>query len=294
MYRVKFLLPALLLMLSFVVKAQFVEIGLLGGASNYLGDLSNESIVLKETRPSVALYGRYNLSPRWAIKGFGAYGSVSGNDKNFDSEKRTYNNIPDFEFNKLRNLKFESDIYEFSVQMELNLIKNDLKSNSTRPFIPYLFGGIGVFNFNPKTKLGDQTIELQPLGTEGQGSTTYNELRKYALTAISVPIGIGFRQKIGDSFFLGMEGGIRFTNTNYLDDVGGKYADPTIVEGASGRTAMLLADRSWEVLPAGSTTPFVDGMLRSDRRFMKTDAYFIFGITLSYVFTGKGIPCPQF
>ncbi len=284
----------MLLMVPFVLKAQFVEIGLLLGASNYLGDLSNETMVLKETRPAAALYGRYNLSPRWAIKGFGAYGSVSGNDKNFASEKRTYNNIPDVEFNRLRNLKFTSDIYEFSVQMELNLIKNDLKSNSTRPFIPYLFGGIGVFNFNPKTKLGDQTFELQPLGTEGQGSTTYNELKKYALTAISVPIGVGFRQKIGDSFFLGMEGGIRFTNTNYLDDVGGNYADPSIVQGASGDAARLLADRSWEVLPAGSPSPFLDGMARSDRRIMKTDAYFMFGITLSYVFTGKGIPCPQF
>jgi hypothetical protein len=294
MYKIKFLLPALLLMVPLVLKAQFVEIGLLVGASNYLGDLSNETIVLKETRPAAALYGRYNLTPRWAIKGFGAYGSVSGNDKNFASEKRTYNNVPNFEFNKLRNLKFTSDIYEFSVQMELNLIKNDLKSNATRPFIPYLFGGIGVFNFNPKTKLGDQTFELQPLGTEGQGSTTYNELKKYALTAISVPIGIGFRQKIGDSFFLGMEGGIRFTNTNYLDDVGGKYADPSIVQGASGEAARLLADRSWEVLPPGSLSPFADGMPRSNRSIMKTDAYFIFGITLSYVFTGKGIPCPQF
>jgi hypothetical protein len=274
---------------------QIVEIGLMLGGSTYIGDLSNETVVLSESYPGAALFGRYNITPRWAVKGFGAYGKVSGDDKNFASLTRTYNGIPNFEFFKYRNLNFYSNIYEFSVQMELNLLKNDLKDYYARPFLPYLFAGIGVFNFNPKTKLGNQEFELQPLTTEGQGSTTYNERRKYPLTAVCIPIGIGFRQKIGDAFFLGVEGGIRFTNTNYLDDVGGVYADKSIVEGASGRNAMLLADRSWEVMPAGTLSPFTDGSKRSDKRFIvKNDAYIMAGITLSYVFRGKGIPCPQF
>ncbi|MFN4082446.1 MAG: DUF6089 family protein [Bacteroidia bacterium] len=300
MYKIKTLTIGLCFFISNLAFAQFVEIGLLLGASNYIGDLSNETMAFKETQPSAALFGRYNISPRWAVKGFGAYGKVSGDDKNFATAKRTYNGVSNFEFNRLRNLNFNSHIYEFSVQMELNLLKNDLKDYSARPFIPYLFAGIGVFNFNPKTTLvnaqgNKQEFELQPLATEGQGSTTYNELKKYPLTAICVPVGMGIRQKIGDAFFLGIEGGIRFTNTNYLDDVGGKYADPSIVEGATGRNAMLLADRSWEVLPTGQLSPFIDGSLRSDKRnFLKTDAYLMIGVTLSYVFRGKGIPCPQF
>jgi len=294
MLRLYKLFIVLLIASPLVIKAQFVEIGLLLGGSNYLGDLSNETVVLKETHLAASLFGRYNISPRWAVKGFGAYGHVSGDDKNFATETRLYNENPSFEFNRLRNLNFESDIFEFSVQMELNLIKNNLKDNSVRPFIPYLFGGIGVFNFNPKTQLNGNTIELHPLATEGQGSTAYNELKKYDLTAITIPIGIGFRQKIGDSFFLGVEGGIRITNTNYLDDVGGKYADAAVIRGATGANAELLADRSWEVRPQGTLTPFNGDMARSDRSMLKTDAYFIFGVTLSYVFTGKGIPCPQF
>lgn len=275
-------------------QAQFVELGFMLGASNYMGDLSREQIVLKETHFSAAVYGRYNISKRWAVKGFGAYGSVSGDDKNFN----------DVAFNKLRNLNFSSDIYEFSLQMEFNLLKNNLRDNSARPFIPYLFAGLGVFNFNPKTTLGGVTYELQPLGTEGQGSTAYNDLKKYDLTTICVPVGVGFRKKIGEAFFLGIEGGIRLTGTNYIDDVGGNYVANSIIRGATGPTAELLADRSWENFPLGAPTPvypggtpqfqFKDGDVRSERSVMKTDSYLMVGITLSYVFRGKGIPCPQF
>lgn len=300
-----------IIILPVITRAQFVEIGLLLGASNYLGDLSNESVIMKETHFAGGLYGRYNISPKWAVKGFGAIGQISGDDKNLASETRDYGTLKNFEFNKIRNLNFTSDIYEFSLQMEFNLRKNDLKTDKFRPFIPYIFGGIGVVNFNPKTTLNTsvegQVFELQPLATEGQGSTTLNDLKKYDLTVLSVPLGIGFRQKVGKSFFIGVEGGIRITGTNYLDDVGGKYADYNIVRGATGFNAAALSDRSWELLPEGAAYPiysdgsingsrnfFKDGDLRSDKKTFKTDAYFITGITISYIFRGKGIPCPQF
>jgi hypothetical protein len=44
---------------------------------------------------------------------------------------------------------------------------------------PFLFGGIAVFKFNPTTEAADgNTYELQPLGTEGQGTTEYPDMKK--------------------------------------------------------------------------------------------------------------------
>jgi hypothetical protein len=293
---------------SLIVNAQQVEVGLMLGASNYLGDLSNETFVMKESHFSGSLFGRYNFSPRFALKGNFGYARVSGDDKNFASEKRDYvlNQVltQDFEFNKARNLNFFSDIYEFSLHGEFNLLPNDLNSYSARPFIPYVFLGIGIFNFNPKTTYNNNTVELHPVATEGQGSTTYNDFKPYNLTSICIPIGLGFRQKIADDFFLGIEGGFRFTRTNYLDDVGGVYGSRSVISGATGRTGLHLSDRSWELAPSldpmNNPNPLSEAYLfnendkRSVKETFKNDMYFMVGITLSYTLRFRGQGCPQF
>ncbi len=296
------------ILIGLIANAQRVEVGLMIGGSNYLGDLSNEKILMKETHFSGSIFGRYNFSPKFAMKGYFGYGKVSGDDKNLISEKRDYLlkgvKMTGFEFNKYRNLNFYSDIYEFSLHAEYNFLKNELSTYKARPFLPYVFIGLGIFNFNPKSNFGNNTVELQPLATEGQGSTTYNEMKKYSLTAVCLPMGIGFRQKIGDDFFIGVEGGVRFTNTNYLDDVGGKYGSGSVIFGASGKTGVLMADRSWELNPnsnpstenplATETFIFNEDDKRSDRTLNKTDMYFMAGITLSYTIRFRGQGCPTF
>lgn len=272
-------------------QAQFVEIGILGGASNYSGDLSNESVAFKETHLAGALFGRYNFNNKWAVKGFAGYGKISGDDKNYAVAPTL--SKPEGNFQYWRNLNFYSHIFEFSVQAEYNLLPNDLNSYSSRPFIPYIFAGIGIVNFNPKTTYNGTEVELQPLGTEGQGTTSYNNLKKYDLTVYSVPVGIGFRQKIGEAFFLGLEAGVRFTGSNYLDDVGGKYADAQVVGASYGVKAQALSDRSIE-RTADGLPYFVEGSPRSDRKIFTKDLYFMAGITISYVFRGKGMECPNF
>ncbi len=273
--------------------AQFVELGIMGGVSNYSGDLSDESIALKETHLAASIFGRYNISNKWAVKGFVGYGKISGDDKNY---AKAPTSTSDGNFQYWRNANFFSNIFEFSVHAEYNLLPNDLFSNSTRPFIPYIFGGIGIVNFNPKSTLGGTTYELQPLGTEGQGTTTYNNKKKYDLTVYSIPIGAGFRQKISDAFFIGVEAGVRFTGTNYLDDVGGKFAGTGIVGASYGAAAEVFADRSVERSVDGTTKHFDDigGQARSDRKLFVKDLYFMAGITLSYVFRSTGMACPNF
>jgi hypothetical protein len=265
------------------VMGQGIELGLFLGASNYMGDLSNDGIVLGETNPSAALIGRYNLGEKWALKGFVGYGRISGSDENANTALK-----------KSRNLSFYSDIFEASVQLEFNLVRNSMRYNQrTKRFVPYVFVGIGLFNFNPKAELGGVVYELQPLGTEGQGTTNYNDRSKYGLTQPVVPFGIGVRKKITQRLSLGIEIGARYTFTNYLDDIGDVYADARVVERAYGTAAGLLSDRSWELTP-DQTNLFKEGNERSIKKFNINDIYIMGGITLTYIFPNSGMRCPRF
>lgn len=278
---IKPLIVFIIITLTYIsAKAQQIELGMLFGTSNYLGDLSDEKINFKNTYFAASFFGRYNISNKMAVKGMISYGHISGDDK-----------LSTNEASKLRNLNFYTDIYEFSAHFEYNLLKNDLKNLSNRPFIPYVFAGIGVFNFNPKSDSLGKVYELQPLATEGQGSTTYNDRIKYNLTEIMIPFGIGFRTRISDAFLIGFETGLRYTTTNYLDDVGGYYALNSVVKSNTGPAAAFFSDRSSEIIPGYR---FQDDDLRSNKRNFQNDIYFISGITISYMIRSKGQGCPNF
>ena len=120
------------------------------------------------------------------------------------------------------------------------------------------------FRFNPKAQPnegwaedyknlfedGEDWVELKPLGTEGQNLPDVlrdlNDLPDpYALTQISIPIGVGVRYTLADRWDLRLEVGLRNTFTDYLDDVGGpNYAPPDLLLAYESEKAFLFADRS--------------------------------------------------
>jgi hypothetical protein len=263
---------------------QNIEFGVYGGVSNYIGDVSEQKMRFDQFHPSAAVMGRYNVSQRLTFKGMIAYGKVSGADSLASKAK-----------NKIRNTNFHSDIYEFSVHAEYNLIPNKLSGRGGKPFVPYIFGGIGIFHFNPKTEFQGNIFELQPLGTEGQGTTQYNNLKKYDLTTICIPMGIGLKKRVSQNFVVGVEAGVRFTFTKYLDDVGGKYANANVVARAYGPTAGSLANRTGEVSSDYPGIPVaVEGNLRTTPGIIfGTDMYFLAGFSISYIFQNTGMLCPR-
>lgn len=261
-----------------------IEFGVFLGTSNYSGDVSEQEIKWDQTHPAFSVFGRYNINQRWSFKGFVGYGKISGADS-----------LAKKPANRLRNTNFSSVIYEFSGHFEYNLVKNNLSGRGAKPLIPYLFAGIGVFHFNPKTEFEGKTYELQPLGTEGQGTTTYNSLEKYDLTTVCIPMGIGLKKRISRNFAVGIEFGARFTFTNYLDDVGGKYVSPIVVERAYGPVAGKLANRTGEVAAAyPELTIPVEGAARTTRSpVIRNDMYFMGGFSISYIFSPKLDLCPK-
>jgi len=211
--------------------AQRTEIGFLGGTSYYMGDL-NPKKNFELMQPAVGIIARYNLSPRFAIKINGYYGTVKGDDAIT-------------KFNEKRNLSFKSEVLEFSAQLELNFLPY-VTGHKDYFFSPYIFAGISAFNFNPKANYDGKWYNLQPLGTEGQGTIAYADRKPYSLNALAIPFGLGFKYSLSKNICFGAEWGLRKTNTDYLDDVSTTYADPAILSSENTPISAVLADRSGE------------------------------------------------
>jgi hypothetical protein len=286
----------LLLLMPFMAfsqkKVSSLDFGPYLGGSNYMGEFTDGYVpLMNKTKFAGGLICRYNYGPYLTFKGTAIYGKIEGSDKNFASDP----------YRSRRNLSFKSDIVEFSVQGEWN-IRGYEQTKTSYGWSPYLFTGISVFRFNPKAQFKYQPymmdaslqaqdgdwIELQPLGTEGQETTKFNDKRRYSLTQISIPVGVGAKWQLDDYWAFGFEFGIRKTFTDYLDDVSSIYVDNIIVGGASGPMAVALKDRSMEVGQA----PFENGDARGNSA--TKDWYVIGGLTLTYRIHGGRQPCFNF
>lgn len=108
----------------------------------------------------------------------------------------------------------------------IELSANRFTGMKKKRWTPYIYGGVGGFYFNPQAKYGDEWVDLQPLGTEGQGLPEYPDRQKYSRIAICFPVGAGFRVLTYNNWVMGFEMAARFTTTDYLDDVSGYYPNP--------------------------------------------------------------------
>ena len=78
-----------------------------------------------------------------------------------------------------------------------------------------------------------QWIDLQPLGTEGQGTTAYPDRKKYSRTQIAIPMGGGVKISLNDNLNIAFSFSARKTYTDYLDDVSTTYPGTPTEFGAS-------------------------------------------------------------
>ncbi len=250
-------------------QAQHMEAGLIVGASTYQGDLAPSKVWLSitETHPAFGVFARYNFNRLGAVRLGVNYMSISGDDSKSKESGRLG-----------RNLSFRSNIIEFSLVGEWNILGYQ-PYNLQETFSPYLFGGISVFKFNPKAKYEGEWYELQPLGTEGQNLAQYPDRTAYKLTQFSIPLGMGVKYAINDTWNIGLEFGARKTFTDYLDDVSTTYVSDTEMLEGGDELAAILANRSGE--------PKETGYGRGDPE--DDDWYLMGGVTISINFLDNGL-----
>jgi hypothetical protein len=201
-----------------------------------------------------------------------------------------------------RNLSFRNQVIEGSVQGELNFFNYQL-GNRKFPVSPYLFGGLAYYRMRPMAEYRGTWYELQPLGTEGQGSTQYQDRKPYQLSQLGIPLGAGFKVRFNDNWNASMEFGFRTTFTDYLDDVSSNaYVEPEFLKQNQGsdNPAAQLSDRSGEKMPWSPMykriTDDPDTVDKVSRGNKNTPAdFFMFAtVSLCYRFPLPGIKCTSF
>jgi hypothetical protein len=281
-----------------------IEVGLTLGGANYMGDLT-PLVAWNETKPMGGIICRFNYDDFITLRGNAVFGQISGDDKNYSDIAERYK----------RNLNFTSNVLEFSGTVEWNLLGFE-ETQRSNPGTPFLFAGIGVFKFNPKTQFNylpdvhtpanyngadlsvydGKWIELQPMATEGQETTKYNDRRRYSLTQVSIPIGVGYKKQFSEVWAWGLELGVRKTFTDYLDDVSMTYVDPQITGGSNTGLSAALADRTPELRDPSLVNDYGNeerlGAARGNEA--TKDWYLFLNFTLTRKITGGKTTCFQF
>ncbi len=274
----------LLFQLSFFsLSAQDFQFGLSAGLAHYQGDLTPKPawlpVAIGELGPSAGFFGRWTHKQRMALRIGLQFGQISASDAQSNSPERI-----------LRNLSFQTNLFELSVIEEINLF--EFGGRFGKRFTPYGFLGVAGFYFNPKAEYQGQLYALQPLGTEGQGMPGFPQ--RYALTQLAIPMGGGLKFLIGQHSTLSLEMGGRKLFTDYLDDVGGNYVDLDVLAAGNGTLAAALSNRTGEITGKEPTTQ--PGTARGGPH---KDWYFFSTISFSWDLQGNGLNskmlgCPGF
>lgn len=248
--------------------SQSSEAGIFLGISSYKGDISNSLFDTRFFNFAAGAHFRRSLNNHWSYRLGLAYGKISGDDA-----------LTDDDFQLHRNLRFKSSLLDAHWIFEFNFFQYQT-ANRSSTWSPYILGGIAFFRFNPKAPIGNDWYDLQPLGTEGQGTSAYPSRKKYGRVQFSIPFGGGFKFRLSDRFGLALEAGARRTFTDYLDDISTTYPDKIILAAENGSLAVTLSDRTIDAATSQNTD-------RQRGDAAHKDWYMFAGLQLNYTLSRK-------
>ncbi|TDQ07381.1 type IX secretion system protein PorG [Pedobacter metabolipauper] len=253
---------------AMAVQGQTVEIGLTGGGAGYLGDL-NQNNPLKISGMSAGGYVKLNLDAYWSVGLHYNYGSIKADDQ--ESSNEHFRN---------RALNFKTSLNEVSMQVDFNFLEY-FTIDRPKKFTPYLFAGVGAVFFNPVGTYRDPgtsrntDYKLRFYQTEGQSQL-------YKNYALAIPYGAGIKLRLSDNMQFLSQIGYRTANTDYLDDVSGRYPDPVNVNWPNDGNLVTRIKLS---NPSNQSLSSLQGTQRGD--FRKRDTYMFVGIGISYTFVSQ-------
>jgi Domain of unknown function (DUF6089) len=264
---VKKLLLILSVLFSFTCIAQQSTIDFIGGLANYQGDLQSKRYTFQLAKSAYGIGGSHQLGAQLSVRGSLIFAKIEGDDK-YQKDKQL----------RIRNLRFYSNITEFNINLQYNLMDIHVKK-----YTPYVFLGVGVFKFDPYIYDHlDNKVYLKPLSTEGQGLPQYPSRKYYKTIDLAIPFGAGFTYSLNEKINVGIELGARKLYTDYLDDVSKTYADYFPLKEGRGFYATTVSFRSNQI-PEGANVPYPNfGTKRGSPRHK--DWYYLTTFTVSYKF----------
>ena len=256
------------------------EFGITAGGAHYFGDLNNRA-AFNRPKPAAGIFFRKQFSNYISARLSAHFAQLGYSDKYSKNE-----------YQRLRNLSFNTNIYEVALQGDFNFFRFD-PNDPAYSFTPYVTLGIGVFNYDPYAYLDGRKVFLRELGTEGQ-TIGYMGRKPYSTTAICIPFGAGIKYNLTQKVNISFEVAHRFTFTDYIDDVSTTYAGisrfPSGPPDSNGNPTFsdvqLLQDRSYEI---DNHNPL--GVEGRQRGFSKQkDQYIIAEIGVSFNFGSYHCP----
>ncbi|MEP7233193.1 MAG: DUF6089 family protein, partial [Ginsengibacter sp.] len=208
------------------------EVGVTGGVAHYFGDLNNRAAF---NRPKIALgiFVRKQFGNYTALRISGHFAQLGYSDQYSQNE-----------YQRTRNLSFNTNIFEFAVRGDFNFFKF-IPTDPDHAFTPYATLGVGVFSYDPYAFYNGEKYYLRPLNTEGE--TFYQGRKAYGSMAVCIPIGFGVKYAASDRINISFEIAHRFTTTDYIDDVSKTYVGIDKFPSQNPPSiATILQDRSYE------------------------------------------------
>jgi hypothetical protein len=218
-------------------KCRYTSVGFSVKASYFDGDIATP---IQYVRPGIGVNITRRITPRISLTSELMWLRIMGDDMT-SSNLQTPNKIAPY----IRNLHFRNDIKELAFSAKYDLFPS-ADHYRKRP-IYNLYGSIGLslFYHNPKARIFKDTnttktkwVALKPLQTEN---------KSYSNFQIALPLAIGVRYKLSLQWDMEVEVGYRFTLTDYIDDVSGKYPNPNLLKSDLSRS---LSNRSAEPISA--------------------------------------------
>lgn len=155
------------------------DIGLIGGASYYMGDI-NHSQHFYAPSPAGGIIYRYNLNPRHSFRFSGIYTSLKGSDSDFEDA-----------FQQQRNQSFKTSIIDLAITTEFNFMEYKPTKLRKNRYSPYVSAGIGYASAL---------------------SSNVN-----AASATTINFGVGFKYNLARRWSMGVEWTFRKTLNDMLD-----------------------------------------------------------------------------
>lgn len=185
----RYLTIVLITLLSFQYNyAQIHEIGVFLGGSNFVGDVGATNFISPNQFAIGGIY-KWNRSPRHSYRLSVTFTDLEGIDNKSDDPRRVQ-----------RDYKFNTQILEVAAGIEFTFFDFNLHDGGHKS-TPYIFTGISMashdnFYFNNRGEIQDENTSSLAFG---------------------IPIALGYKTTISDSFVLGVEIGARYTFSDELD-----------------------------------------------------------------------------
>lgn len=189
------------------------EVGASIGSMHGLTDVGRKNVDLALTKLNYGLYGGFMYQDVVGARFDLTSGYIAGDDKNGRF--------------KGRNLSYKTRINEVVLIGEFHPLRLT-ETGASSYLSPYVMLGAGAFSYRPKTLYKGQWIDLHSLRLEGQGFDEYPNRKQYNLGSLVVPFGLGLKYELSPKINVRLEGLMRHTFTDYLDDASTFSIDPSL------------------------------------------------------------------